>query len=196
MADSIDINDAARWLLKVATADGSISYEEQAVIAEFAAKYGINLADINLDEEEPLPEVDSEAEYKVVKVVLSKDESYRRQRERINNRLKNSRISGGTDYMQNKVIVKMPDNSFIQDYATVSTFTKVVEYIGYNRVFELGLKWGKYDIVTQTPFGSRYKEASRGWYVLSNWPTVVAAQYINKIADELNLYIEADVVPK
>lgn len=196
MADSIDINDAARWLLKVATADGSISNEEQAVIAEFATKYGVNLADINLDEEEPLPEVDSEAEYKVVKVVLSKDESYRRQRERINNRLKNSRISGGTDYMQNKVIVKMPDNSYIQDYATVSTFTKVVEYIGYNRVFELGLKWGKYDIVTQTPFGTRYKEASRGWYVLSNWPTVVAAQYINKIADELNLYIEADVVPK
>lgn len=127
---------------------------------------------------------------------MTKDESYRRQRERINNRLKSSRISGGTDYMQNKVIVKMPDNSFIQDYATVSTFTKVVEYIGYNRVFELGLKWGKYDIVTQTPFGTRYKEASRGWYVLSNWPTVVAAQYINKIADELNLYIEADVVPK
>lgn len=196
MADSIDINEAARWLLKVATADGSISNEEQNVIAEFAAKYGINLAEINLDEEEPLPEVDSEAEYKVVKVVLSKDESYRRQRERINNRLKSSRISGGTDYMQNKVIVKMPDNSYIQDYATVSTFTKVVEHIGYNRVFELGLKWGKYDIVTQTPFGTRYKEASRGWYVLSNWPTVVAAQYINKIADELNLYIEADVVPK
>lgn len=196
MADSIDINDAARWLLKVATADGAISNEEQAVIAEFATKYGINLADINLDEEEQLPEDNTEAEYKVVKVVLSKDESYRRQRERINTRLKNSRISSGTDYMQNKVIVKMPDNSFIQDYATVSTFTKVVEYIGYNRVFELGLKWGKYDIVTQTPFGSRYKEASRGWYVLSNWPTVVAAQYINKIADELNLYIEADVVPK
>lgn len=196
MADSIDINEAARWLLKVATADGSISNEEQNVIAEFAAKYGINLAEINLDEEEPLPEVDSEAEYKVVKVVLSKDESYRRQRERINNRLKSSRISGATDYMQNKVIVKMPDNSYIQDYATVSTFTKVVEHIGYNRVFELGLKWGKYDIVTQTPFGTRYKEASRGWYVLSNWPTVVAAQYINKIADELNLYIEADVVPK
>lgn len=196
MADSIDINDAARWLLKVATADGAISNEEQAVIAEFATKYGVNLADINFDEDEQLPEVDTEAEYKVVKVVLSKDESYRRQRERINTRLKNSRISGGTDYMQNKVSVKMPDNSFIQDYATVSTFTKVVEYIGYNRVFELGLKWGKYDIVTQTPFGSRYKEASRGWYVLSNWPTVVAAQYINKIADELNLYIEADVVPK
>lgn len=196
MADSIDINDAARWLLKVATADGAISNEEQAVIAEFATKYGINLADINLDEEEQLPEDNTEAEYKVVKVVLSKDESYRRQRERINNRLKNSRISGGTDYMQNKVIVKMPDNSYIQDYATVSTFTKFVEYIGYNRVFELGLKWGKYDIVTQTPFGSRYKKASRGWYVLSNWPTVVAAQYINKIADELNLYIEADVVPK
>lgn len=61
MADSIDINEAARWLLKVATADGSISNEEQNVIAEFAAKYGINLAEINLDEEEPLPEVDSEA---------------------------------------------------------------------------------------------------------------------------------------
>lgn len=196
MADSIDIIDAARWLLKVATADGSISNEEQAVIADFASKYGVNLSEINIAEDEPLPEVDTEAEYKVVKVIMTKDESYRRQRERINNRLKSSRISGGTDYMQNKVIVKMPDNSFIQDYATVSTFTKVVEYIGYNRVFELGLKWGKYDIVTQTPFGSRYKEASRGWYVLSNWPTVVAAQYINKIADELNLYIEADVVPK
>lgn len=196
MADSIDINDAARWLLKVATADGSISNEEQAVIAEFATKYGVNLSEINIAEEEPLPEVETEAEYKVVKVIMTKDESYRRQRERINNRLKSSRISGGTDYMQNKVIVKMPDNSFIQDYATVSTFTKVVEYIGYNRVFELGLKWGKYDIVTQTPFGSRYKEASRGWYVLSNWPTVIAAQYINRIADELNLYIEADVVPK
>lgn len=196
MADSIDINDAARWLLKVATADGSISNEEQAVIAEFATKYSVNLSEINIAEEEPLPEVDTEAEYKVVKVIMTKDESYRRQRERINNRLKSSRISGGTDYMQNKVIVKMPDNSFIQDYATVSTFAKVVEYIGYNRVFELGLKWGKYDIVTQTPFGTRYKEASRGWYVLSNWPTVVAAQYINKIADELNLYIEADVVPK
>lgn len=196
MADSIDINDAARWLLKVATADGSISNEEQAVIAEFATKYSVNLSEINIAEEEPLPEVETEAEYKVVKVIMTKDESYRRQRERINNRLKSSRISGGTDYMQNKVIVKMPDNSFIQDYATVSTFTKVVEYIGYNRVFELGLKWGKYDIVTQTPFGTRYKEASRGWYVLSNWPTVVAAQYINRIADELNLYIEADVVPK
>lgn len=138
----------------------------------------------------------SECTYEVKRIAISRSLSHRDQRARINQRLKNLRSNGGTEYMQNKISVLMPDRTIIADHATYSSFIKVVKYIGYNKVAELGLKYGQNPIVAREPLNDRYRKADGNWYVLANWPTPVVAQYINKIADELDLFIECDVVPK
>lgn len=90
----------------------------------------------------------------------------------------------------------MPDRKVIADYATYSSFIKVVEFIGFERVAALDMKYGQYPIVTKSPIGNVYSKANASWFVLSKWPTPVVAQYVNNIADALDLYIECDVVPK
>lgn len=129
-------------------------------------------------------------------ILISKSESYRNQRARINQRLRSMRTNGGTEYMQNKIAIRMPDGKVIAGRATYQSFIEFLDKVGYERVADLGLSFGKYPIVTKSPVNSRYKQANAHWYVLANWPTVKCAQYINDIADRLDLYIECDVVPK
>ncbi|MDE6497653.1 MAG: hypothetical protein K2L21_03230 [Muribaculaceae bacterium] len=128
--------------------------------------------------------------------VLTKSESYRNQRARINQRLSRFRSNGGTEYMQNKIAIRMPDGKIISDRATYQSFIYLLDIIGYERVAALGLKFGQYPIVAKEPINNRYKKANAHWYVLANWPTIKCAQYINDIADLLDLYIECDVVAK
>ena len=90
----------------------------------------------------------------------------------------------------------MPDGKIIAERANYQSFIELLDWIGYEKVFALGLSYGKYPIVTKEPVGDRYRKANAHWYVLANWPTVKCAQYINNIADLLDLYIECDVVPK
>lgn len=144
-----------------------------------------------------IPEEKNDTSYALTRVVLSRSESHRQQRARINRRLRNYRPTGGTEFMKNKISVLMPDKKIISEYATYQSFMQVVEYIGFDCVASLGMKYGNYPIVTKEPKGgNRYAKANNEWYILSNWPTTVVAQYINDIADALDLYIECDVVPK
>ena len=138
--------------------------------------------------EEPVPQP--------ARITLSKSESYRNQRARINQRLSRFRSTGGTEYMQNKIAIRMPDGKVISNRATYQSFISLLDIIGYEKVAALGLKFGKYPIIAKEPINNRYKKANAHWYVLANWPTVKCAQYINDIADMLDLYIECDVVAK
>ena len=131
-----------------------------------------------------------------VHTLLTKSESYRNQRARINQRLSRFRSNGGTEYMQNKISIRMQDGTVISDRATYQSFISLLDVIGYERVATLGLKFGRYPIVAKEPINNRYKKANAHWYVLANWPTIICAQYINNIADLLDLYIECDVVAK
>ena len=136
------------------------------------------------------------AENAVNSIVLSKSESYRNERARINRRLSHYRSNGGTEYMQNKISIRMPDGKVIAERATYQSFIEFLDKVGYDQVAKLGLHFGKYPIVANELINSRYKRANTQWYVLANWPTVKCAQYINDIADLLDLYIECDVVAK
>lgn len=140
--------------------------------------------------------VEAPASHQSSRIVLSKSESYRNQRARINQRLDRFRSNGGTEYMQNKIAIRMPDGQIISDRATYQSFISLLDIIGYEKVAGLGLKFGQYPIVTKDFINNRYKKANAHWYVLANWPTVKCAQYINDIADLLDLYIECDVVAK
>lgn len=42
------------------------------------------------------------------RILVSKSESYKNQRARINQRLRSMRTNGGTEYMQNKIAIRMP----------------------------------------------------------------------------------------
>lgn len=136
--------------------------------------------------------------YQVSHVIMSKSDSFRRQRALINQRLKSHKKVGKTDFMQYKLSIIMPDRTIIADTASYSSFIKFVEYVGLQRIADLDMKYGQYPLVTKEPIGGdgRYAKANASWYVLKNWPTIVAAQYINDIADVLDLFIEADIVPK
>lgn len=99
--------------------------------------------------------------------------------------------------MQNKIQILMPDRTIVSENATYLSFIKLLDHIGFEKVADLNLRYKKYPIITRTPYGAYlYKQANAFWYVLAKWPTIVAAQYINKIADELDLCIECDVVPR
>lgn len=143
------------------------------------------------DEEEQ-----NETPYVVTRIVLSKAESLRQQRARINKRLAKFYDGVSKNFMKDKLSVIMPDKTVISDYANYSTLIKVLEHVGFANVAELNLSYGNLPIITKEPKGTRYVHANGPWHVLKNWPTATVAQYINNIADALNLDIECDVVPK
>ncbi len=174
----------------------SVSSDMAARLSKYLAAHSFltNYQPVN-EPELSLPE-DEETPYAVTRIVLSKSESYRNERARINQRLSRFRSNGGTEYMQNKISIRMPDGKIIAERATYQSFIEFLDKVGYERVAKLGLLFGKYPIVSSEPINNRYKQANAHWYVLANWPTVKCAQYINDIADLLDLYIECDVVPK
>lgn len=143
-----------------------------------------------------LPELDPDARYEITRIIVSKSEHFRGTRARINQRLNNFYSSRGTEYMQNKISVVMPDGKVIADYATYSSFIKVVKYIGFDRAAALNIRYKGYPLVLMNPRSTRYKQAFSKWHVLANWPTVEVAKHINIIADRLDLHLYADVVAK
>lgn len=174
----------------------SVSPEMAARLSKYLAAHSF-LKNYNPSARPDLtPSEDNTPAKEVKRVVLTKSEAYRNQRARINRRLSHFTSNGGTEYMQNKISIRMPDGKIIAETATYQSFIEFLNKIGYQRVADLGLLYGKNPIVTKDPIGNRYKHANARWYVLANWPTVKCAQYINDIADLLDLYIECDVVPK
>lgn len=141
---------------------------------------------------------DSSTAVPETKPVKTKSEYLRERRAEINRRLASRRKAGsGTAYMQEKIMVTMPDGSIISERFTIDSFIRVVQHIGYDTVAALDIMhFGRYPLLSASPVGRKYKEATMGWHVLSDCPTPLIARYINDIADTLNLNIVADVCAK
>lgn len=130
--------------------------------------------------------------------IKTKTELFRELRADKNRRLRAKyRPNGGTDYNKQNIIVLMPDGKCINEKHTIDTFIEVARQIGYERIADLGIiHWDKYPLVTRKKSGRNYKEATMGWFVLSNCPAPLVAAYINDIADTLNINLIADIALK
>jgi hypothetical protein len=124
-------------------------------------------------------------------------DSWRVRREDANKRIRisMSRYSG-TNYNKDTIMVTMPDNKVISEHSAIDTFSKVIRYIGAGEVDALGLCYGKYPIVARENINGKYREDTMGWFILSNFPNVYKALFINEIADALDKKMIAEVIAK
>lgn len=128
------------------------------------------------------------------------DDYYRDKREDANRHFRSQHYdrSKGTAYMHEKLMIHLPDKSIVDDKFTIDSFIKFIAAVGYNRVEELGIMYEKQPLVSYTmPERSQnYKRADKGWWALSNCPTVLIGQYVNEIAERLNLRAYAELALK
>jgi hypothetical protein len=207
MAEQIDLIEAAKWVLRAASAEGAITPNSMKVVAEFAAEYGLDLATLETDtfvyRKSPVAkpiveEVSAQVESRPLK---TKSEYYRQLRSQTNARLQRQlqqrSVPGVSNYMQDKISVKMPDGKIIAEKYNIDSLIKIVQTIGYEKVAALNIMhFNKYPIVTREPIGKKYKGATLGWYVLSDSSTKYTAIHVNEIADALDINMIADVVAK
>ena len=130
--------------------------------------------------------------------IQTKQELYRKLREETNARLhKMLKEPKGMNMMQDKISVKMPDGSIIAEKYTIDSLTKVIQTLGYEKVAALNIKhYNTYPIVTRKPIAKKYREATKGWYILSDCYTKFVAIHLNEIADALAIPLLADIAPK
>lgn len=128
------------------------------------------------------------------------DDYYREMREKANQHFRGQRYdkSKGTSYMQEKLMIHLPDKSIVDDTYTINSFIKFLSVAGFSRVEELGILYGKQPLVSRSqPENSKnYKQADNGWWALSNCPTVRVGQYVNEIAERLGLRAYAELALK
>lgn len=92
-------------------------------------------------------------------------------------------------------MVTMPDRTVICEPHGINTLIEVVRKIGIERVAELNLKHGKYDLIADSNVNGKYAEIGRRW-ILSNFPNVRKVEIINEIGRRLNLPLQAILVAK
>ncbi|MCM1310412.1 MAG: hypothetical protein NC301_05215 [Bacteroides sp.] len=95
-------------------------------------------------------------------------------------------------------MIQLPDKSIVADKFTINSFIKFISVVGFKSVEALGIMYGKQPIVSRTEPAKpqNYKRADNGWWVLSNCPTVKIGQYVNEIAERLNLRAYAELALK
>lgn len=101
----------------------------------------------------------------------------------------------GKSYQKERPMVTMPDRTVICEPHGINTLIEVVRKIGIERVAELNLKHGKYDLIADSNVNGKYAEIGRRW-ILSNFPNVRKVEIINEIGRRLNLPLQAILVAK
>lgn len=104
---------------------------------------------------------------------------------------------GGVRRGQDTLMVTWHKEGGFQELAAIDTFINVIRKVGYAEVEALNIKYqNKYPIVTTQKGLKDYKEATAGYYVLSNLPNKMKAIYLNNIADAFELPFKAELAPK
>lgn len=190
MVDSISINEAARWLLKVASVGGEITADAQSILTQFANEYGLNLADIIFDEQQ------TQQEQHPIKSI---DDLYREDRKSINQYLENQlkHPIKGTRIGVDTIMVTRYKQDGIAEKDAIYTLIKFIETVGYSKVESLDIKYqGRFPLVSRENICGWYKEGNNGWFVLSKFSNKLKAIYINQIADAFNLRVKAEIIGK
>lgn len=93
------------------------------------------------------------------------------------------------------LIVTMPDGKVLKDASATDILQYVIQYVGPEKVSELGLKSSGMPLVgRQKPHKYSYRELNGGYYLTTNNPTFSKKIFIDKIAEAYNLNIKAEVV--
>lgn len=126
-------------------------------------------------------------------------DAYREDRAKINahiNRLmklEKGQVRQGT----NTLMVTWYKEKGFQETDAINTFINVIRKIGYEKIEALEIKYkGRYPLVTTQGEPPKYKEATSGYFVLSDCPNKMKAIYLNQIADALDLPYKAELVAK
>lgn len=150
-----------------------------------------------LKSESDAPAVEADSALRPIRTI---DDYYHEMRQRANRHFCSQRYDRGrgTSYMQEKLMIHLPDKTVVDDMYTIDSFIKFLSVVGFSKVDELGMAYGKKPLVSrQRPeFSKDYKQADNGWWALSNCPTVCVGQYVNEIAERLNVRAYAELALK
>ena len=103
----------------------------------------------------------------------------------------------GNSYNQETLMVRMPGGKIISNSSAIDTFIAVISHFGYEKVVSTGmLHHNKYPIVARENISGKYKEATLGWFVLSDCYNKLKAIYINDLADIFDESIVAEMIAK
>lgn len=93
--------------------------------------------------------------------------------------------------------VTMPDGSVIERKSAKATFVDVIKLIGVKRVRQLGLKFCRVPIISNTrddKYGKAQIDVGDGWLILTHSSTADKKKQLDKIAKELGLNIVVDII--
>lgn len=129
---------------------------------------------------------------------LTKAEYFRNRRAEINKHiLQQMKSKSGSIYNQETLMVTMADGNVLCSDAAIDTFIAVLGRFGFDKVASVGkLHNGRYPLVARENLSRKYKEATSGWYVLSDCYNKFKAIYINELADILNEPVIAEMTAK
>ncbi len=93
--------------------------------------------------------------------------------------------------------VTMPDGSVIERKSAKATFVDVIKLIGVKRVRQLGLKFCRVPIISNTrddKYGKAQIDVGDGWLILTHSSTADKKKQLDKIAKELGLNIVVEII--
>lgn len=93
--------------------------------------------------------------------------------------------------------VTMPDGSVIERKSAKATFVDVIKLIGVKRVRQLGLKFCRVPIISNTrddKYGKAQIDVGDGWLILTHSSTADKKNQLDKIAKELGLNIVVEII--
>lgn len=165
---------------------------------KYLAAHRFLLSDDVSDDSDQSCECDVETIDCDAKPIMTKKEYFRQRRAEINKslRLQMSNKSG-TAYNQETIMVRMADGKMISNAYAIDTFIAVLGYWGFDRIKATGLlHYDTYPLVARENIKGKYKEATYGWYVLSDCHNKLKAIYINELADRFEEPVYAEMIAK
>lgn len=153
-------------------------------------------------EEEPTtPTEEQAATAEAVATLKPFSALYTALREEENKKIKSkSKHTGGTDYMQFRLIIRDRKRVIIDETSVFSTLCILGRKIGFDVMAEstvIAKKQGsKFRLVSKEEEKSKYTRIESGWYVLSNIPVPSAALALNELFESIQVDYIASIVDR
>jgi hypothetical protein len=93
--------------------------------------------------------------------------------------------------------VTFPDGTMLTDRKAITTFLRVIERIGLEKIEKLGINIDRTNLIVRSPKsnGSHAEwHQVRDWYVNTHSSTMSKAKYLNKISNSLKLNLKIEIV--
>lgn len=100
---------------------------------------------------------------------------------------------------QTNLTVKFADGTVITNHNAYETFVQAIEYIGEDKVYQLGIKHSNEELVSKIQskkYPSSSHESKSGYFVLTHSSTEDKIKHLNNIAKRLNVDLEISTQKK